>query len=593
MEASAVIVQSSDLLWVLASLNQCAKLAVDTETSGLRYHDRLFSVQFANEDSAYYFDKRILGADFEKIRALFDKHRTWYLQNAKFDLRMLQWEGMHPRGTIIDLEVLVRLDRNDVMTTRLKDTAKREGMEKLDIVDKYIKEHGLSTKVQSKHWDKQEVLLHFDRVPVEFMGKYATHDARITYDLCEKILKRLDPACSEVLKTESALIPVCLEMELSGALIDRDYTKRMLEFECGLIREAKNEFLLITGKIYDGSKQQLIDVFTKAGEVIPKTAKGRDSLTEDILETFTSPAAKSLQKLRHYEKRCSTYYSSFLDLCDDQGRIHPDMRQAGTKTGRFSYRDPNLQNIPKEDDKEDLLRPNLIRRCFVPLPGHTLVSMDFSQQEYRLMLAYAKQANIIDQVMSGMDLHEATAKLVGVTRKQAKTLNFAILYGAGNDKLAGMLSISVVEASILRAKYFQALPMVMHLINDVKNTVSSRGYVHNWLGRKLYLPNNLKAAAYAVPNHLIQSGGADICKRAMVEIAPELKGTDIKMQKQVHDQLVFQVPDDQYDKLPRIKMIMEDVFPTKNNMRMAVDVSWSKKSFAEADMVKGIPNAHL
>lgn len=585
-----MIVKPGDLVEVLEYLDKQEELGCDTETTGLRYHDRLFSVQFSSESRDYYFDKRILGDQFDKVRGLFARPRTWFFQNPKFDMRMLSWEGMVPTGTISDLEVLVRLDRNDVLTTRLADTARREGFEKLKIVDDYIKEHGLSSKRVSR-FGGEEKLLHFDQVPVGIMGAYAYHDTRITYDISKKIRDRLDPMSLAVYQNECKLTPICFEMEMNGALLDLEYTEKMYEYEGGLIREAQNEFLLVTGQLYNTSKKVLIEIFEKAGETIPRTAKGNPSLTDDVLEGFTSPAARILQRIRHYEKRLSTYYSSFLDLCDDKGIIHPDMRQAGTKTGRFSYRDPNLQNIPKEDDPSDLVRPNLVRRCFKPDRDHILVSMDYSQQEYRLMLAYARQQDLIDKVMTGMDLHEATAQVVRITRKQAKTLNFAILYGAGDDKLAWMLSISIQEASLLRKRYFMALPMVLHLISQVKRTVTSRGHVYNWFGRKLHLPGNLAKGAYAVPNHLIQGGGADICKKAMVDVHPEIKGAGIRMQKQVHDQLLFQVPKDQIDKLPRVKEIMESVFPEKNGMRMKVDVSWSNKSFAEADMKKGFPDA--
>ncbi len=586
-----MLVQKDGLVDALEYLNQNPRLSVDTETTGLRHSDRAFSVQFANAERSYYFDKRVLGEDFHKIHGLFHKERTWYAQNAKFDLRQLHWEGWHPKGPVLDLEVLVRLTRNDVHTTKLEAVAKSHGMEKLKIVDDYITEHKLWTRVPSKYWpSKIYENQHYDKVPLEIMAQYAPHDTRITYDLCEMILPRLDPKSMDVLANETALTPVCLDMELGGALVDQEYALRMLKLESGLILEAQNEFRLVTGKSYDTSKQFLIEIFEAAGETIPRTAKGNPSLTDDVLESFTSPAAQVIQRIRHYEKRISTYYSSFLDLPDSQGRIHPDMRQAGTKTGRFSYRDPNLQNIPKEDDPDDLIKENLIRRCFIPEKDHVLVSMDYSQQEYRLMLAYADQRDLVAKVMGGMDLHEATAQLVGITRKLAKTLNFAILYGAGDDKLAWMLGITPIEARLLRQRYFAALPMIMHFINNVKNTVASRGFVYNWMGRKLHLPGNLKAAAYAVPNHLIQGGGADVCKKAMVQVAPEIKGTGIRMQKQVHDQLVFQWPKDQLDKIPRVREIMEDVFPEKNGMRMKVDVAWSTKSFAEADMTKGLPD---
>lgn len=582
-----MLVTTGDMADALEYLDKHETLAVDTETTGLRYHDRLFSVQFATKDREYHFDKRLLGGDFHKLKILFEKPRSYYLQNAKFDMRMLSWEGFTLSGTVHDVEVLMRLVKNDVMTTRLADTAKRYGMQKLDVVDKYVTKNKLYSKVTSKYWDKTYEYKHYDQVPIDVMAEYAEHDARITYDLAEILLKELPASSIPVYENECKLIPICLDMEMHGALIDRQYTEDMLKFESGLIHEAKHEFLLATGRVYDGSKQQLIDVFSKGGEIIPKTARGNPSMTDDILDSFKSPAAKIVQKVRHYEKRCSTYYSSFLDLCDDQGRIHADMRQAGTTTGRFSYRDPNLQNIPKEDSQEDLTKANLIRRCFVPEPGHILMSIDFSQQEYRLMLAYAGQMDVIQDVMGGADLHEATARRVGVARSRAKTINFAVLYGSGNDNLAAMLGISVHEAAILRNKYYCAMPRVLNLISKIKRTVLSEGYVTNWLGRRLHLPGGLSSMSYAVPNHLIQGGGADICKRAMVEVAPALAGTGIKMTKQVHDQLVFQVPKCQVDKMLGIPKIMEEVFPEKNGMRMKADMSWSDRSFAEADMKKG------
>ena len=586
-----MLVTTENFTDVMEHLDKQTELAIDTETDGLRYHNRLFSVQFASAEKSYYLDKRLIPEHFDKIKMLFDKQRTWYGQNVKFDQRMIHWEGWELKGRISDLEVLARLNQNDRLTTKLAAIAKEHGYEKLDNIEKWIDAHPkeCKSKVKSKYWDKVEVLKHYDRVPWQEMAQYGPVDTRITFDCSKNELAKLDPMCQAVYDMECELTPICLEMEMNGALIDPDYAMAQIKYEANIIADEKNKFLTITGQHYDGSKTQLIDVFTRAGENIPKTAKGNPSLAGEYLETFKSPAAKCVQEIQYYEKRISTYYSSFLDLADDKNFIHPDMRQAGTKTGRFSYRDPNLQNIPKEDDASDLLRPNLVRACFPPLPHHVLVSMDYSQQEYRLMLAYAKQNGLIAEVMGGMDLHEATARLVGITRKQAKTLNFAILYGAGDEKLALMLGITITQAALLRARYFAALPLVLQFINKVKRTVISRGHVYNWMGRKLNLPGGFASGAYAVPNHLIQGSGADVCKKAMVDIYPAIKGTGIKLQKQVHDQLLFQWPEDQLDKIPLVQAVMEDVFPEKSGMRMKVDVSWSTRSFAEAHMKKGIP----
>src|SRR5690606_20649050 len=123
-----------------------------------------------------------------------------------------------------------------------------------------------------------------------------------------------------------------------------------------------------------------------------------------------------------------TYYSSFLHYADERNILRPSLNQGGTTTGRFSSNNPNMQNCPKEDEEGDKEKPFLIRSCFIPRPDHYYVPIDFDQQEYRLMLDYAGERQLIDMVLSGMDVHNATAEMLGSTRKRAKTLNFAIIY---------------------------------------------------------------------------------------------------------------------------------------------------------------------
>ena len=201
------------------------------------------------------------------------------------------------------------------------------------------------------------------------------------------------------------------------------------------------------------------------------------------------------------------------------------------------------------------------------------------------MAAYAREEAIIKRVMEGEDFHRVTAEIFGVSRKVAKTLNFAILYGAGEEKLANMLGVSRIEARRLKDRYFMALPKVERLVDQVIGTGRKRGYVINWLGRKLYAGFNF---CYALPNHLIQGGGADAVKSAMVEIGE--KFPQVMMVLQVHDQLVFDMPPEHYQYIPEIKAIMERQWE-KNGMRLEVDVSWSARSFAERDMNKGVPSA--
>lgn len=542
-------------------------LSFDCETTGLGWRDRPFGISASNGTDTIYLDERThskkeIGSLIETL----NKAPVLIAQNAKFDLHKLETWGLKPQGEVHDTEVLGRLVNNSHLSYSLDAQTKRYGLHKDDEVAKYVKKNKI------ENW--------FD-VPLNIMAPYAAQDALGTYQLYYKLLPELDPRSTNVWRNEIALTKVCADIEKLGMALDLDYVRQAKEYEESLVREAKSHFLMATGKQYDNTKSTLVEVFKAAGENIPKTSKGNDSFTYDILETFTSPAAKFVQKIRFHEKRISTYYDNFINLSVD-GIIHADIRQAGTTSGRFSYRDPNLQNLSKEEDSTDKY---LIRGCFKPRPGNVFVAMDYKQQEYRLMLAYANHMRLVREVMGGADVHQATADLVGITRKKAKTLNFAILYGAGIEKLALMLGISIAEAAQLKKQYFMALLEVENLIHKVITTGRGRGYVYNWMGRKLQV--NSKEFAYKLPNYLIQGGGADICKLAMVNCHKYLSGTDAAIVLQIHDALVFEMPENKVNTYaPDLKQIMIDAFPAMNGMMMDVDVTVSNKSLAERDMVK-------
>ena len=570
-----MIVNGNNFAEAYDYLRGAPEIALDTETNGLYEQHRPFALIASNHSRSFYFDNRILpDSAIRKVTTeILNYVPTKIFQNAKFDLKMAgkQW-GLTTFGSIEDTEILGRLVRNDHLKYSLADQAKREGLYKSrDEVETFIKKNKIK---------KEET--GYSQVPLGILAPYALNDGSVTLQLKNKLLPQLDPRSFPVWEMEKLLTKVCYKMERVGAMIDRTYTQAAKEYDERLIREAKHQFHLATGTVYDNKKSTLVDIFKKAGEIIPKTEKGNDSFTDDVLESFTSPAAKLVQKIRFYEKRVSTYYDNFLALADENDVIHPDMRQAGTVTGRFAYRDPNLQNLPKDEDSVEQF---VVRGCFKPRPGYVLVAMDYKQQEYRLMLAYAKHYRLIEAVMGGADVHQAMADMVGIKRSEAKTLNFAILYGAGVGKIAAMLGISYEAAKALKDKYFARLLEVKLFINHVIRKGESRGYIYNWLGRKLFI--NHRDFAYKLPNHLIQGGGADICKTAMVGVDDLIQQFDCNMVLQVHDALYFEMKkEDMPVLIPQIKTIMVDSFPSKNGMLMAVDVKWSEKSLAERDMIE-------
>jgi DNA polymerase-1 len=206
-----------------------------------------------------------------------------------------------------------------------------------------------------------------------------------------------------------------------------------------------------------------------------------------------------------------------------------------------------------------------------------------------MMLDYAGELKLIEQVMAGADLHQATADMVGITRKQAKTLNFAILYGAGPAKLAGMLGITIAEAKYLMDKYFSRLPKVLAFKEQVVAKGAARGFVTNWFGRRCRIAN--REWAYVLPNHLIQGGCSDVIKIAMNKIDDLIveRGCKLRMRLTVHDELLLELPPNETDLLAPIVEIMENIYPAYNGMKLTTDVGHSFKSFSAKDKVKGFP----
>lgn len=584
---------------ICASLLGEPSLALDTETTGLEWSDLPFVFSMANREHEYVAPIELA----IYFTPLFNTSKEWRFKNAKFDLHMMHKLGHKLQGRFHDITAYARLDRNDHFGNKpysLANLANREGKAKDKAVDEYIKKHNLYEERTDRLGNKYKQP-RYDWVPRDILYRYAGLDARLTFDLLDTYVARLDDRSVEVGQHEARVNAVCEFMEWEGIRVDLDYTRAARAEEMAKAQATRLKFKELTGIEFVDSAKCLEPVFRAAGEKIFTTDTGRPSFTADILDEYESPIAQVVRNIRGHEKTISTYYNNIITMADLETNpfpvIHPSMWPDGTRTGRFSYSDPNLQNLPKDEEPDKAKDPEawlewfntryFVRGCFIPRPGRMFVSLDYAQQEYRMMLAYAREQRLIERVMAGMDLHAATAELVGVTRKQAKTLNFAILYGAGDKKLAKMLGITVDAARKLRLEYFGALPMVEKFIDKVIRTGRARGHVVNWFGRRLYADREF---CYALPNHLIQGGGADVIKVAMVKgFESGLFNIENLPVAQVHDQLLLDVAMNRLDTIPEVVKLMEHAFPEKNGMRLKVDVSWSTKSFAERDMTKGFP----
>ncbi len=358
------------------------------------------------------------------------------------------------------------------------------------------------------------------------------------------------------------LLSVLMRMEECGVLIDSDALILQSQSHAKRLEELHKEAIVLAGVDFNlSSPKQLREIlFNAMGlPVIKKTPGGDPSTSEEVLKTLALnyPLPKLIMEHRQLSKLKSTYTDKLPELADDNMRIHTTYNQTSTSTGRLSSTAPNLQNIPiRTAQGRD------IRRAFIAPPGYSILAADYSQVELRIMAHLSQDPNLLAAFERGDDIHRATASDVfgipfkDVTteqRRHAKAVNFGLLYGMSGFGLAKQLDISRSEASHYIDTYFERFPTVKHTLDRIRLEASEKGYVETCFGRRVYLPgikakNAIvrKAAERAAINAPMQGSAADIIKLAMIAIDDWIRceAPEIHLVMQVHDELVFEVPDD-------------------------------------------------
>lgn len=609
-----MIVTRLNLGEAMKHLAYTGEWGLDTETTGLLERHRVFSIILSNEHVTMYFNfqeypdldsiyvlpkEQILQGIYTFVLA--NELNIIYIQNAKFDWNMLLKEGIDIKAKVHCTYAVERVLKNNYFQKgaySLELQALRRGLKKDDGVSEIITKKKLYTDVDV--FGKKEPVRekHFDRVPFEIIAPYGEKDGSVVRAIgISQRLKLADidanrgdlPPLTPVVENELRLTRTLVKMERHGVLLDVDLIEKAIQFEAEKIRELHDKFADLTGKEYQDSRAVFTQVFDAAGEKYPLTDKGNPSFASDVLALMDSPIANVVNKIRYHEKRLGTYYSSYMYYKDENDVLHANALQGGTTTGRMSYTNPNMQNVSKEDEPEDQELPYHLRECFIPRPGHFFYDIDYEQMEYKLMLDYAGEMGLIERILAGEDLHQATADMVGISRKHAKTLNFAILYGAGHEKIAMMLKIKEWEALQLVNQYFARLPKVERFIDTVKHKAKSRRFVYNWFGRRSYFATS--GETYKAPNHLIQGGCADIVKVAMNKIDDWLHLHKTKMLLQVHDELLFEVPYGEEWIGPKLQEIMESVYTPTNGLRMTTSLAHSTEGWGYRQLKKGMYEA--
>jgi len=435
----------------------------------------------------------------------------------------------------------------------------------------------------------------FDYVPVDKATDYAAEDADMTLRLHQMLKPRLSPEhMATVYETlERPLVPVLCQMERAGIKVDRkvladlsaDFAARMETLEVEIHDLAGHPFNI-------GSPKQLGEVLfdEMSLEGGKKGKTGAYSTGADVLEELAAQGHDLPARVldwRQLAKLKNTYTDSLQQQINPTtGRVHTSYAMAATSTGRLASTDPNLQNIPIRTEEG-----RKIRRAFVPEAGHTLMSADYSQIELRLLAHIAGIDTLRQAFADGLDIHAMTASEIfsvpiegmdPMVRRRAKAINFGIIYGISAFGLARQLNISRGEAAEFIQTYFERFPGIRTYMDDTKELCRKHGFVETLFGRKCHIPGiNDKNGARksfserAAINAPIQGSAADVIRRAMVRMPGALQDADLKakMLLQVHDELVFEVPDAEVDATTAVvKDIMENAASPARNIAVPLTV---------------------
>lgn len=611
-----MIVGRRQFLETLETLSTETKLAVDTETTGLRpYHnDKLFSIIISSAKEDYYFNFHdlpyldrnwVLGREslllMSKLFA--DPTKTWYGHNLPFDLGMLYRAGIHVAGPTHCTQAQARLVYNEHFQYSLDKCGERIGFKKDPKVEQYITRHRLWTKTPVPGKKTQRKNKHYDQVPFDLITTYGQRDGRVCFEVGADQERRIDeyskvavkgmPTMRSLSDNERRLTNTIFRMERVGVKIDSDYVRRAAGFEQVRSESAAGDFKTSTGHDFKNSGKLFSEIFSTEKDRWGYTDKGNPSFDSDNLKQLQHPAAKHVLTYRDAKSK-KDFYEGFLFHADSDHIIHPHFNAGGTGTGRLSSSNPNFQNLTKA---RELDQEFIVRRAIIPRPGNVFLMPDYDQMEYRMMLDYAADlvghsTPLVEAVLGGLDVHTATAQIANITRDQAKTTNFLTLYGGGNEKLAAGLGCSVQEASRIRGAIFRSAPEIPELIRVVTLAAKRRGYIFNWAGRRSYFPD--RDFAYKSTNYLVQGGCADVTKYAMTRIEDFLgefrcRGVWVELVLTIHDELVIECQKEYAAMTGRkVISIMENVYPHKY-VPLTVGMEHSFKSLA--DKVPGLPEA--
>lgn len=561
----------------------CDIIAVDTETTtsghknddsdirdgtghcnGLSLASRLPGVGIV---STYLPFRHNFGGNLEndllfELKKKIENYRGYLsFHNAKFDMFSMRTLGINYTGKFYCTLQLAHLINENLPYAKDLDSC---GKFYLDDPGK-LKSEAFKDFVKAFGWKA---------IPPELIFEYAAYDANLDYRLLEKLLSLMDDDLKAYWEEKQKFYKVIISMESRGVRVDTDLCKRMITQGDYIMQDITDILGLNPGSPKD-LKNLLIDKMELP--VVKKSKKtGAPSFDKYAMEEYElmlansdDPTAEYILSYRGWQKSVSSNYKAYLELLSPDGRLRPNYKLHGTKTGRMSCEKPNLQQIPRKSNKP---WNGEMKSAFIADEGYELWEADYGQLELRLATAYAAEDKLKLLFNQGRDVFTEMSEQLGMARHDTKTLTYTIQYGGGINRISTVFNVSPTQAEKYISNFYETYPGFRTMSNMAKRKAAAKGSLKLWSGRKRHFLYPAEESHKAF-NSVIQGGAADIVERTMVRLdANGCNVNDCRMLLQVHDSVVFEIKKEKLDYyIPKIRDIMVNVEPDFG-VKFAVDV---------------------
>ena len=559
-----IITKENDLLSIIEDIKKKKFFSFDLETSSLDYMEaKIVGISIALSDKKSYYIP-IGHSSNIKYKQLSKKY---VLDNLKPILQSEKFKKIghnlkYDRNVLVNYNInLIGIEHDSMLLSYVYDsTAIRHGLD--NAAEKYLSHKTIHYEDVAGKGAKQ---IPFADVDIEIAAEYACEDAVVSLELYNFLWSKVSKD-KNIVKVysdiEIPLVPILSKIETNGVLIDSKALQKLSKDLNKELNEIESKCFKITNKEFNlNSPKQLQEILYDELKipVSKKTPTGKPSTDEDTLQFLaqTNELPKLILEYRSLNKLKTGYTDKLpLQISKTSGRVHTSYQQAITSTGRLSSTDPNLQNIPIKTSKG-----KKIRKTFIAQGKKRIFAADYSQIELRIMAHLSEDKNLLKAFKNKIDIHSFTASEIFAIdienvssddRRAAKAINFGLIYGMSSFGLSKQLGIPISAAKDYMGVYFERYPRIKSYMNQIKDFAKNNGYVETIYGRKLYLPEisskNVQRRKYAertAINAPVQGSAADIIKIAMIQIDQWLSNnkSDVKMIMQVHDELVFEIPE--------------------------------------------------